>query len=138
MDERLFALARGFGVAVEYADLGPDRDGEYLHHRRLIRLQHGMSTRLHRSVLAHECAHARFGDTPTRDPFRHARQERRADEWGATQLIRPLSYRRAERLHGGHRGAIAVELEVTTDLVAAFQRVLARAPHEARAHDRTA
>lgn len=114
------------GVRVRYTDLPDDRDGEYLHHRRLIRLQHGMPRRLHRSVLAHECAHAVFADQPSQFGPVSAKQERRADEWAALRLIDVDDYKLAEQLHAGHIDAIALELDVTADLVEAFQRVLTR------------
>ncbi len=114
------------GVRVIDADLPGDRDGEYLHRRRLIRLQRGMPHRLRRSVLAHECAHAVFGDEPSRFGPRTAKQERRADEWAALRLIDVDEYKTAERIHTGHVDAIALELDVTADLVEAFQRILVR------------
>lgn len=113
-------------VRVVDADLPADRDGEYLHRRRLIRLQRGMPHRLRRSVLAHECAHAVFGDEPSRFGPRAAKQERRADEWAALRLIDVDEYKTAERIHTGHIDAIALELDVTADLVEAFQRILVR------------
>lgn len=113
-------------MRIEYADLPPDRDGEYIRDENLIRLQHRMPARLHRSVLAHECAHARFGDAPTRVRTLGAKQEVRADEWAAMQLIDPAAYARAENLHDAHAGAMALELGVTADLVEAYRRVLRR------------
>jgi hypothetical protein len=126
LDDRLFSLAERLGVRVEYADLPPDRDGEYYRDRALIRLQHRMPARLHRSVLAHECAHARYGDAPARVPALGAKQEVRADEWAALQLIDRDDYARAEALHDAHPGAMAVELGVTSDLIDAYRRVLSR------------
>jgi len=113
-------------VRVEYVELPADRDGEYIRDEALIRLQPRMPARLHRSVLAHECAHARFGDAPTRVRALGAKQEVRADEWAAMQLIDAEDYARAEALHDAHAGAMAVELGVTTDLIDAYRRVLSR------------
>ena len=50
------------GVQIEYVELPPDRDGEYIHEERLIRIQHDLSHRPMRSTIANECAHAVFGD----------------------------------------------------------------------------
>lgn len=126
MDELLWSTVDDLGLTVEYADLDNDRDGEYDHDSQLIRLQRGMSPRLHRSVLAHEIAHAVFADVPSMFGPVNAKQERRADEWAALRLISVEEYRRSEALHHGHVEALAVELGVTVDLVEAFQRVLLR------------
>jgi hypothetical protein len=112
------------GVTVKYVDMPPDRDGEYIHRRRLIRLQRGMAHRLHRSTLWHECAHAVFADVPSKFGPVNAKQERRADEWAALRLISLTDYMRAEIIHDGHAEAMAVELDVTIDLLIAFQRTL--------------
>ncbi len=64
-DARLHDALEALSVRVEYVELPADRDGEYVHRLRLMRLRPGMSARLHRSVLAHETAHAVFGDEPS-------------------------------------------------------------------------
>lgn len=124
IDRRLAALAARAGATIEEAAL-PGRDGEYLHARRLIRLRPGMTARLHRCVLAHELAHCTFGDVPSPSVHLTAKQERRADEWAARQLIGVDDYRRAELLHHGHPGAMAIDLGVMRSIVEAYQRVLA-------------
>lgn len=126
MTEQIWGMLEAMGIAVEYTDLPHDRDGEYSHAKKRIRLQRGMATRLHRSVLAHECAHAVFADVPSRFGPVNAKQERRADEWAALRLIGVDAYKHAEAIHHGHVEAMAVELCVTVDLVEAFQRVLLR------------
>lgn len=126
IDDHIRETLRGLGVSVRYADLPDDRDGEYHHERRLVRLQTGMSHRLHRSVIAHECAHAYFGDVLSGDDIADDKMERRADIWAAVRLIDIDHYRRAESLHHGHVEAIALELDVTVDLVESFRSVLAR------------
>lgn len=122
----LWGMLDALGVRVEYGEMPDDRDGEYLHDRQLIRLRSGMAARLHRSVLAHEVAHAVFADVPSMFGPVNRKQERRADEWAALRLISPDAYRRAEAMHGCHPGALAVELGVITRIVEAYQRVLAR------------
>lgn len=126
MTEQIWGMLEAMGIAVEYTDLPPDRDGEYDHAKKRIRLQRGMATRLHRSVLAHECAHAVFADVPSRFGPVNAKQERRADEWAALRLIDVDAYKRAEAIHHGHTEALAVELGVTVDLIEAYQRILLR------------
>lgn len=126
IDLYLTDLAEQAGVTIEYARLREDRDGEYHHDRKLIRLRHGMSARLHRSVLAHELAHAAFGDVPSQFGPVHAKQERRAEEWAGLRLIDHDDYRHLEAIHYGHAGAMAVDLGVMRSIVEAYQRVLQR------------
>lgn len=126
IDAHLLELAAQAGVRIKYTSLPEDRDGEYNHSRRLIRLRSGMNARLHRSVLAHELAHAVFGDVPSRFGPVAAKQERRAEEWAALRLIHHDDYRYAETVHHGHAGAMAVDLGVMRSIVEAFQRVLLR------------
>ncbi|OAN40777.1 ImmA/IrrE family metallo-endopeptidase [Microbacterium sp. H83] len=92
-----------------------------------IRLAPGMSARTACSVLAHELAHAVLGHAPTADPVLRARQEHRADEWAARQLITPGAYAQAERVRGPHLASLAFELGVTVEIVSAYQRMLVRA-----------
>lgn len=123
-DQFIHETLTALGVRIAYVELPADRDGEYHHRRRLIRLQSGMARRLHRSVLAHECAHAVFADVPSKFGPVNAKQERRADEWAALRLITLPDYMRAEILHDGHDEGMAVELDVTLDLVDAYRRTL--------------
>lgn len=126
IDQRLIDFADMLGVTIEYTELSSDRDGEYEHDTRRIRLRPGMSARHHRSVLAHELAHAVFADVPSRFGPVNAKQERRADEWAALCLIDSDDYQHLEAIHGGHPGAIAVDLGVMRSIVIAYQRLLRR------------
>lgn len=125
MTRVLMDMADALGVTVEYANL-ISRNGEYRHDLQRIRLRRGMTLRHERSVLAHELAHAVFADVPS--PFGpvNAKQERRADEWAALRLITPDAYKSSEDHWDGHIGAMAYDLGVTTKLVEAFQRAIAR------------
>lgn len=122
----LYEALDALGVRVEFCELPEDRDGEYLHSARVIRIQHDLLFRRYVSTLAHECCHAIFGDVPSRFGPVNAKNERRADEWAALRLIDPHDYRRQEAHHDGHLEAMAVALRVTTDIVEAFRRVLLR------------
>lgn len=126
IDSQLEDFAAMLGVRIEYAALPPDRDGEYRHRYRTIRLRRGMPSRLHRSVLAHELCHAAFQDVPSKFGPVNAKQERRAEEWAAMRLIDHDAYIAAESLHDGHVGAMAVDLGVVRSIVEAYQRVLSR------------
>lgn len=121
----LMDMADALGVTVEYVNL-TTRNGEYRHDLKRISLREGMTLRQERSVLAHEVAHAVFEDVPSKFGPVNAKQERRADEWAALRLITPAAYRISEEHWDGHAAAIAYDLGVTTKLVTAFQRVLAR------------
>lgn len=123
----LYDLADSLGVRIEYADLSHlDRDGDYDRETRMIRLHVGMLHRLHRSVLAHEIAHAIFGDVPSLFAHYNEKQERRADEWAAHLLIDEQAYREAAEKHSGYIPAMAQELGVIDDLVEAYERTLTR------------
>jgi hypothetical protein len=124
IDDDLDDMIHALGVRVEYVEMPPDRDGEYLHGRRLIRLQRGMARRLHRWVKAHECGHAVHAHQATRFGPVNAKNERQADEWAALRLITLPAYKRAEILHNGHTGAMAVELDVVVDAVEVFRSML--------------
>lgn len=91
---------------------------------RTIRLSPGMSVRTTRSVLAHELGHAALGHVPAPTPAIRAQQERQADEWASSQLITPRAYAEAEAVRGPHLASLAFELEVTIELVTAYQRLL--------------
>lgn len=92
----------------------------------VIRLDPGLSARTARSVLAHELGHAALGHVPSSNPSVRARQERRADEWAARTLITPRAYAQAEQARGPHPASLAFDLDVTVELVTAYQRLLRR------------
>ncbi|RUQ07047.1 ImmA/IrrE family metallo-endopeptidase [Microbacterium sp. HSID17254] len=125
MRGKLEDIADALGVTIEYAEL-VTRDGEYRHDLKRIRLRVGMTLRKETCALAHELAHAVWGDVPSKFGPVNAKQERRADEWAALILITPERYRAAEERWDGHTGAMAYDLGVTTKIITAFQRVLAR------------
>lgn len=125
-DAHLAALAAAHDVRIEYGELPADRDGEYRWKQNVICLRPGMTARLHRSVLAHELAHAIAGDRPSRRRAVFLKQEQRAEEWAAMQLISLEAYRRAECIHDGHAGAMAVELGVVRSIVDAYRAQLLR------------
>lgn len=93
---------------------------------RTIRLTPGMSARTTRSVLAHELGHVVLGHAPTTVPTNRRQQERQADEWAACRLITAPAYAQAEETRGPHLASLAFELDVTIELVLAYQRRLRR------------
>lgn len=90
--------------------------GHYNHRTRTISTRRGMSIRQYRSTLAHELAHAHYGDTPRLGHY-HQRQEQRADKWAANLLIDENSFFDAAKWCNGHIGEMAHELEVTQQIL---------------------
>lgn len=125
-DVRLLDFADALGVTIDYRPLRHDRDGQYVHARKVIHLRPGMHARHHRSVLAHELGHAVFGDMPSKFGPVNAKQERRAEEWAALRLIDHDEYRYLESAYDGRPAGIAVELGVMTSIVTAYQGLLQR------------
>lgn len=123
---KLYEMLDALEVRVEFDELPEDRDGEYDHAARTIRIQHDLLFRRYVSTLAHETCHAVHGDEPSMFGPVNAKQERRADEWAALRLIALDDYRFQEARHEGHVEAMAIALGVTVDLVEAYQRVLLR------------
>lgn len=125
-DQRLLDFADALGVRIEYRELPADRDGQYVHSKRVIYLRPGMHARHHRCVLAHELAHALWGDVPSKFGPVNAKQERRAEEWAALRLIDREDYRYFEMVHDGRPAGIALDLGVMTSIVTAYQGLLQR------------
>lgn len=125
MTHVLLDMVAALGLVLEYWPL-VNRNGEYRHDLKRIRLREGMTIRQERSTLAHELAHAVFGDVPSKFGPVNAKQERRADEWAALRLIATDDYRAAEDRWSGHVGAMAYDLGVTSKLVTAYQGLLLR------------
>lgn len=121
---QLLQLADELGLRV--IERRGSKRGGFHEGSKTIRLNPGQSTRAMRSVLAHEIAHAIFGDVPSPYGPQRARQERRADEWAAKYLITPSAYADAEQRRGVHASALAFELGVTVELVEAYQRLMQR------------
>lgn len=125
--DRLYAYAMELDVRITYTNLTHlKRNGDYCRRHHSIRLQHGMVYRKERSVLAHELAHATYGDEPTMFDHVNTKQERQADEWAAHFLINRQDYELAEDQHGLHVPSMAQELCVLEKLVHAYERSLQR------------
>lgn len=91
--------------------------GEYEHESRIIRLHPAMPRRQARSVLCHELRHAEAGDVATACVRTTLRQEFLADTRAARLLIDHRDLADAMVLHDQHQGAVAVELDVSLDVV---------------------
>lgn len=125
--KELETIAEKLGVAIAYTDKLPhDLDGAYLHHRKLILIRADLDYWSKRCALAHELGHAVYGDERCELPGQEPRLEKRADQWAAQFLITPEEYQGAEKLHGGHTGAIAYELGVTPHLINIWKNLYER------------
>lgn len=123
----LFDMADALGVSIEFTDLSHlHRNGDCNARTGRIRIDENLPARATRSVLAHELAHYVFADTPSRFGPVQAKQERRADEWAALQLIDRDAYREIEQLRDGHVPSMAHDLGVISSIVHAYQRILTR------------
>ena len=122
LDMWAYAADRGLAVIEQHS---PHRSG-YHPGERVIRLTPGMKGRVQRSVLAHEVAHHELGHRPLSPGIARERQEAAANRWAAELLISPLEYAAAERLRGGHLPSIAVDLQVSDELVVVYRSMLAR------------
>ncbi|WP_058234993.1 ImmA/IrrE family metallo-endopeptidase [Devriesea agamarum] len=109
----LITYAEAAGIRVFWSPDLPER-GRYIPGINVIVLRHGMTEARTVSTLAHELAHAHFGDWCVDEAT-----ERRAWRWAARLLISPVEYALAEAIHHAP-GAIARELGVTREIVEAF------------------
>lgn len=113
----LMQRAAELGIRVHLAPIQDDPNllGYYNHEQRTIVVRLGLTPCELRSVLAHELAHAFYGDECSSKA-----NERRAERYAAELLITPQAYAAAEC---GDAGVweIAEELRVTVDVVIAYQ-----------------
>lgn len=121
--DQLIAMAQAKGIYVAWRPLR--RHAYYQFSESLIVLSTRVPHWKARCALAHELGHAHFGHDWSRDHDRR-RDELQADQYASRLLISPLDYANAERLVGGHPGALARELEVTRRLVELRQADFAR------------
>lgn len=91
-----------------------------------IRVTPNLPRRTVRALLAHEIAHHVLGHLPTDFGPLRARQEREANEWAASTLIAEWAYEEVEHLRDGHVPSMAFDLDVSPELVLAYQGMLAR------------
>lgn len=85
-------------------------------------LNPSLTDREARSLLAHELGHAHYGDVGPQP----AHVEQRAWRWAADTLVSRAEYALAERIHGQDTAAIADALDVTVEIIDAYQTTLRR------------
>lgn len=120
--DALISHAESLGLTVVERSLPRRHRGRYYLRSNLIVLASGMTMRYRVATLAHELIHAELGHNG------HQPQaiEDRVDERAAMMLINTQTYALAERMYGGHPGAIAKELDLPIWVIEAWQRSLAR------------
>ena len=90
---------------------------------RSIWLRPGLTDIEARSLLAHELGHAAYGD----EGAQLWAGEARAWRYAAWLLIDDDYYAEAERVYGPHIGGLALALDVTPEVITAYQDKLGRA-----------
>lgn len=93
-----YAHLEYMNVRMKYGGRRMEQSGVYYDEDRTIVLRSGMSPRLERCVLAHECCHAEHRDVSTWDDDIFDWQELRADRTAAFRLITCTGYRAVAHL----------------------------------------
>lgn len=109
-------LADSLGIDVCSRSLPGELEGFYHAPTNLIVIDRDMDYTMKRCTLTHELVHWSHGDS-TCDPVIHARIENRARRETATLLVSPADYALAETVYEGDVGRIAVELNVTEQVI---------------------
>lgn len=110
--------AHALGLVVVESLLPRGQWGAYRPVERTIALTPGLTRREARCVVAHEVAHALRGDGHGQRWPGCAKAERQAQVMAALRLVCPIEYAAAERLHGPHPAALAIELDVIPEVIA--------------------
>ena len=112
----LHIIAETLGVKLEHHINGPP--GWYHHRTRTISTRRKLGICDYKTVLAHELAHATYGDSACGGW--NSKQERRANRLAARLLIDPRDLQDAIQWHGDDSHSIALDLEVTPNLLNIF------------------
>ncbi|WP_420868998.1 ImmA/IrrE family metallo-endopeptidase [Dermabacter hominis] len=113
----LITTAHNLGLRVWWTD---QQHAYYSQRHQSIWLPRNLTNAETRSLLAHEIAHAIHGDRGPQPPHIEARAWRTA----ARLLISETEYRAAELLHGPNVGSLAEALDVTREVIHAYQDTL--------------
>lgn len=119
--EDLINDAHRRGIRVWWRPL-PGRDGAWSQRHRSIWLDPRLTAAETRSLLAHELGHAALGHDGPQSRAAECRTWRHA----ARRLITDDEYAVAEDECGPHPGALAAALDVTREIVTAYQEALTR------------
>lgn len=116
----LAIMADMLGVTLRKHDGG--LAGYYDHEARTISTRRGMSPALYRSTLAHELAHAMYGDVATGHGHYDEKQEQRANRFAAKLLINQDTFAADFAWCQGNLQELADELEITQHLLGIYLR----------------
>ena len=119
LDEVAAELDR-LGIELVEATLPPGWCGAYSHRERTIYVQRDIAAFELIPTLLHELEHARLHH----EGHQSRSVENAIDERVARELISPADYALAEKLHDGHTGGIALELDLPRWVVSAYRRQL--------------
>lgn len=115
----LYRIAEQQHITIIDLPLPGTTSGLYDEKTRTIILSTGLNSRQKRCTLAHELNHATHHDTG-RDP----KTEYRTRKQTALQLIDPLDYITAENMYEGNLFAMAVQLDVTLQVLKDYQDII--------------
>ncbi|KFI72420.1 hypothetical protein BMIN_0315 [Bifidobacterium minimum] len=116
-------FADSLGVAVCSRSLPGELEGFYHAPTNLIVIDRSMDYTMKRCTLTHELVHWSHGDS-TCVPVIHTRIENRTRRETATLLVSPTDYALAETMYEGDVALIALELDVTEQVVKDYQRLV--------------
>ena len=116
-------FADSLGVAVCSRSLPGELEGFYHAPTNLIVIDRSMDYTMKRCTLTHELVNSSHGDS-TCVPVIHTRIENRTRRETATLLVSPTDYALAETMYEGDVALIALELDVTEQVVKDYQRLV--------------
>ena len=116
-------FADSLGGAVCSRSLPGQLEGFYHAPTNLIVIDRSMDYTMKRCTLTHELVHWSHGDS-TCVPVIHTRIENRTRRETATLLVSPTDYALAETMYEGDVALIALELDVTEQVVKDYQRLV--------------
>ena len=100
--------------------------GLYVPETRTIVISARFNYETQRVALAHQLGHARLKHPLALDRPKTAEQERAADEWAATQLLKADRYSEAAKAFQGNTRAMAAHLSVTPEIIHAWANRMGR------------
>ena len=121
--ECLCAQAGEMGLTIETAGLPNDICGLYYDRHGLILLADWLNQRQRRCTLCHELIHAKYHDSGCGTQY-GVKCERRCRRETALTLISQADYALAERVYEGDAWMMAVELDVTVQVLRDYQQIL--------------
>lgn len=126
--DTLYARAGGMGLRVEEDCLPRGMNGYYCDALGLIVLHDRLNARQRLCTLQHELIHARYRDLGCGSRY-GARCERRCRRKTALALISQVDYGMAEEMWDGDTWHMAAELNVTTQVLEDYRRLLEERSH---------